>query len=59
MLFRSSLILRQLTRKIGMLSDEWSDRVRSLSTDQAELLGEALLDFQCSDDFRAWLEAID
>ena len=53
-----SLILRQLTRKIGMLSDEWSDRVRSLSTDQAELLGEALLDFQCSDDFRAWLKTI-
>ena len=52
-----SLVLRQLTRKIGVLSDEWCDRVRSLPMDQVELLGEALLDFQGAEDFQAWLEA--
>lgn len=51
-----SLILRQLTRRIGVLSDEWSDRVRSLSMEQIEILGEALLDFQGAEDFRVWLE---
>ncbi len=51
-----SLILRQLTRRIGVLSDEWSDRVRSLSMEQIEILGEALLDFQGPEDFRVWLE---
>jgi hypothetical protein len=53
-----SLILRQLTRRIGVLSDEWSDRVRSLSMEQIEILGEALLDFQGAEDFRVWLERI-
>jgi len=54
-----SLILRLLTRRIGVLSDEWCDRVRSLSMEQIELLGEALLDFQVGEDFRAWLATID
>ena len=53
-----SLILRQLTRRIGVLSDEWCDRVRSLSMEQIEILGEALLDFQDAEDFRVWLERI-
>ncbi len=53
-----SLILRQLTRRIGVLSDEWCDRVRSLSMEQIEILGEALLDFQGAEDFRVWLERI-
>ena len=53
-----SLILRQLTRRIGVLSDEWSDRVRSLSMEQIEILGEALLDFQGPEDFRVLLERI-
>ena len=51
-----SLILRLLTRRIGVLSDEWCDRVRSLSMEQIEILGEALLDFQGAEDFRVWLE---
>lgn len=53
-----SLILRLLTRRIGVLSDEWCDRVRSLSMEQIEILGEALLDFQGPEDFRVWLERI-
>ena len=54
-----SLIIRLLTRRIGVLSDEWCDRVRSLSMEQIELLGEALLDFQGAEDFRVWLATID
>ena len=53
-----SLILRLLTRRVGVLPDEWSDRVRSLSMEQIELLGEALLDFQGAEDFRVWLERV-
>jgi hypothetical protein len=53
-----SLILRLLTRRIGVLPDKWCDRVRSLSMEQIEILGEALLDFQGAEDFRVWLETI-
>ena len=53
-----SLVLRQLTHRVGVLPDEWCDRVRSLSMEQIELLGEALLDFQGAEDFRVWLKNI-
>ncbi len=49
-----SLLLRLLTRRIGVLPDEWCDRVRSLSMEQIERLGEALLNFQVAEDFRVW-----
>jgi predicted transposase YdaD len=40
-----SLILRQLTRRIGELSPEMRSQIQSLSLTQLETLGEALLDF--------------
>jgi predicted transposase/invertase (TIGR01784 family) len=40
-----SLILRQLTRRIGELSPEIRSQIQSLSLTQLETLGEALLDF--------------
>ncbi len=40
------LILRQLTRRVGELPQEVLDRIETLSLEQLENLGEALLDFQ-------------
>ena len=51
-----SLILRQLTRKISTLSPEATARIQSLTLEQVEALGEALLDFNQPDDLQAWLE---
>ncbi|MCF4965907.1 Rpn family recombination-promoting nuclease/putative transposase [Nostoc sp. CMAA1605] len=49
-----SLVLRQLTRRVGELSPEVRSRVESLSLEQLENLGEALLDFQGMADLEAW-----
>ncbi|WP_216086630.1 DUF4351 domain-containing protein [Halothece sp. PCC 7418] len=49
-----SLILRQLTRRVGELPQQWRDRVNSLSLEQLENLGEALLDFQGIGDLETW-----
>ncbi|KAM3114373.1 DUF4351 domain-containing protein [Phormidesmis sp. 146-33] len=58
-----SLILRQLTKKVGALDDSLRDpsrvslrdRVSSLSIEQLEALGEALLDFTDVANLEAWL----
>ncbi|WP_446875090.1 DUF2887 domain-containing protein [Phormidesmis sp. 146-35] len=58
-----SLILRQLTKKVGALDDSLRDpsrvslrdRVSSLSIEQLEALGEALLDFTDVTNLEAWL----
>ena len=49
-----SLILRLLTRRVGELPQLWRDRVNSLSLEQLENLGEALLDFQGIGDLETW-----
>ena len=49
-----SLILRLLTRRVGELPQQWRDRVNSLSLEQLENLGEALLDFQGIRDLETW-----
>jgi predicted transposase/invertase (TIGR01784 family) len=50
-----SLILRQLTRRVGELSQEQRDRIESLSLEELESLGEALLDFSTMADLANWL----
>jgi predicted transposase YdaD len=50
-----SLILRQLTRRVGELSQEQRDRIESLSLEELESLGEALLDFLTVADLTNWL----
>jgi predicted transposase/invertase (TIGR01784 family) len=50
-----SLILRQLTRRVGELPQAVRSQVEALSLEQLEDLGEALLDFTSLDDVRAWL----
>ncbi|MGR3277220.1 Rpn family recombination-promoting nuclease/putative transposase [Acaryochloris marina NIES-2412] len=51
-----SLILRQLTRRIGDVSPEVRAQIQSLSLDQLEALGEALLDFTEPTDLVNWLQ---
>ena len=50
-----SLILRQLTRRIGEVAPEMRLQVQALSLAQLEALGEALLDFSEPADLDEWL----
>lgn len=52
-----SLILRQLTRRVGELPQDVRQQVETLSLEQLENLGEALLDFTSMADLLSWLEA--
>ncbi|MEH1864826.1 MAG: DUF4351 domain-containing protein, partial [Nostoc sp.] len=51
------LILRLLQRRLGELSPELQERIQSLSLNQLETLGEALLDFSAMEDLLNWLQA--
>jgi predicted transposase YdaD len=50
------LILRLLQRRVGELSPELQERIQSLSLNQLENLGEALLDFTAMEDLLHWLQ---
>jgi predicted transposase/invertase (TIGR01784 family) len=50
-----SLILRQLTRRIGDVNLELRSQIQSLSLTQLESLGEELLDFSTPNDLVKWL----
>ena len=52
-----ALILRQLQRRFSRLPVRQARRIRRLSLATAEVLAEALLDFQNLDDLAAWLDA--
>ena len=52
---KQDLILRQLNRRIGGIDASLIERVRGLSVEQLENLGEALLDFSSVADLEAWL----
>ncbi|MBV6627451.1 MAG: DUF4351 domain-containing protein [Rivularia sp. (in: Bacteria)] len=52
---KQDLILRQLNRRIGEIDASLIERVRGLSVEQLENLGEALLDFSSVADLEAWL----
>lgn len=49
------LVLRLLKRRIGEVKLEDETRISSLSVEQLEALGDALLDFSSRDDLLAWL----
>jgi Domain of unknown function (DUF4351) len=53
-----SLILRQLTRRLGMIAPTTETQIRSLSLVQLEALGEALLDFSQPSDLADWLRTL-
>ena len=42
----ANLVLRQLNRRLGQVSESVSEQIRQLPVDQIEDLGEALLDFE-------------
>ncbi|MCM0591179.1 MAG: DUF4351 domain-containing protein [Gloeotrichia echinulata DVL01] len=49
------LVIRQLNRRFGEVDTSLIERVRGLSIEQLEELGEALLDFAVVADLEAWL----
>jgi len=51
----SALIIRQLKRRIGEIQLTLIERIKQLSIDKIEALGEALLDFTKLDDLETWL----
>jgi predicted transposase/invertase (TIGR01784 family) len=51
-----SLILRQLTRRIGNVDIKLRSQIQSLSLVQLESLGEELLDFSAPNDLVTWLD---
>ncbi|MEH2411828.1 Rpn family recombination-promoting nuclease/putative transposase [Nostoc sp.] len=54
-----SLILRQLTRRMGELPQPVLERIETLSLEQLENLGEALLDFQAIADLETWFSTLE
>ncbi len=50
-----TLVLKQLTRKLGKLSPELNTKVSALSLEELEALGETLLDFTRVEDLASWL----
>lgn len=54
-----SLILRQLTRRVGELPDNVRSRIDNLALEQLENLGEALLDFRSIEDLEVWLRTVE
>jgi predicted transposase/invertase (TIGR01784 family) len=54
-----SLILRLLNRRVGEVAEELRSRLTTLSLEQLETLGEALLDFQTITDLEAWFGSLE
>jgi Domain of unknown function (DUF4351) len=52
-----SLVLRQLTRRIGQIAPAAEAKILTLSVSQLESLGEALLDFVSPKDLDEWLRS--
>lgn len=51
-----TLILRLLTRRVGELPQDVRQRLETLSLEELENLGEALLDFTSIADLQSWLD---
>ncbi|WP_414586293.1 DUF4351 domain-containing protein [Scytonema sp. PCC 10023] len=54
---QQDIVLRQLQRRVGELSQEVKKQVQALSLEDLEALGEALLDFTAMGDLLNWLQA--
>ena len=52
-----SLILKQLTRQVGVVDPEQASQIEALPLAELEVLGEALLDFSVAADLEDWLAA--
>ena len=53
---KQQLIIRQLNRRIGEIESSLINAVLTLTVEQLELLGEALLDFSSITDLEQWLQ---
>jgi predicted transposase YdaD len=51
-----SLVLRQLNRRVGEVSEAARSHIETLSLEQIEALADALLDFSVVEDLTNWLE---
>jgi predicted transposase YdaD len=51
------LVMRQLNRKLGVVTSELGERIEKLSPTQVENLADALLDFTNAGDLVAWLNS--
>lgn len=51
-----SLIMRQMVRRLGTIEPSIENRIRQLSVQQLENLGESVLDFKTLSDITTWLE---
>jgi predicted transposase/invertase (TIGR01784 family) len=54
----ASLVIRQLKKRFGVLSDRTAERINSLSVEQLEQLGLALLDFANLEECDRYLDAL-
>jgi Domain of unknown function (DUF4351) len=52
---QTSLVIRQLTRKLENVNPGLLARIEALSLERVELLGEDLLDFTSIDNLEQWL----
>jgi len=50
------ILLKLLTKRWGVLSEETQQAIRRLPLEEQATLGEALLDFHCVEDLQAWLD---
>jgi predicted transposase YdaD len=50
------LIIRQINHRFGEIDSSVLERIRGLSTEQLETLGEAFLDFSSLTDLETWLD---
>jgi predicted transposase/invertase (TIGR01784 family) len=53
------LIMRLLERRVGEIAPDIQSRIRRLSIEQLENLGEAVLDFTSASDLTDWLQGQD
>jgi len=53
---KQELVLRLLQKRVEELPQEFRERIQTLSLEQLEALGEALLDFTAIEDLLNWLE---
>jgi hypothetical protein len=51
------LIMRLLDRRVGEITPDIQSRIRRLSIEELENLGEAMLDFTSASDLTDWLQA--
>ncbi|WP_325078802.1 DUF4351 domain-containing protein [Sphaerospermopsis aphanizomenoides] len=51
-----NLVLKQLKKRFGEISEDIQRAITELSIDQLESLGESLLDFTAVDDLINWLQ---